>query len=73
VLTVRQAERLTPVGGQDPDGWQHLRLRMEWPNEVPARLLALGDRAEVFDPPEVQQEMLTLARQVAQRYAAATD
>jgi len=73
LLTIRQAERLSPVGGQDPDGWQHLRLRMEWPNEVPARLLALGDRAEVLDPPDVQREMLRLAQQVAQRYAAADD
>ena len=38
---MREAERLTPPEG-DPDGWQTLRLRMDWPDEVPARLVALG-------------------------------
>ena len=68
LATVRSAERLMPPGGSDPEGWQHLRLRMEWPSEVPARLLALGDQAEVLGPSDVRHELLALARQAEQRY-----
>jgi predicted DNA-binding transcriptional regulator YafY len=71
VRTVRQAKRLTPAGGPDRDGWLHLRLHMEWPPEVPARLLALGDHAEVLHPPEVRQRMLALAHEAARLYASA--
>jgi predicted DNA-binding transcriptional regulator YafY len=71
VLTVRQAERLTPPDGQDPDGWLHLRLRMEWPPEVPARLLGLGDHAEVLAPPQVRRQMLELAHAAQLRYRPA--
>ena len=27
---------------EDPDGWRHLRLRLDWPEEVPGRLLGRG-------------------------------
>src|SRR6476646_1292617 len=67
---VREAELITPHE-QDPAGWQVLRLRMEWPSEVPARLLALGDSAEVLEPAEVRAKVATLAGRLAARYAAA--
>ena len=66
---VRDAERITPPE-PDPDGWQVLRLRMEWPPEVPARVLALGDSAEVLEPAEVRAKVATLAERLAGRYAA---
>jgi len=66
--TLRTAERLTPPEG-DPDGWQVLRLRMDWPEEVPTRLLALGPLAEVLEPEEVRVQVATLAQQLAARYA----
>jgi predicted DNA-binding transcriptional regulator YafY len=68
---LREAEKLTPPGGEDPDGWHHLRLEMDWPMEVPARVLALADHAEVLEPAEVREEVLALAGRVAQRYATA--
>ena len=65
---VRQAERLTPPEG-DPDGWEVLRLRMDWPLEVPARLVALGADAELLEPAEMRLRIAEIARQVAARYA----
>jgi predicted DNA-binding transcriptional regulator YafY len=63
----RAAERLTPPEA-DPDGWRLLRIRLEWPEEVPARLLALGGRAEVLEPLEVRAQVADLARRLARQY-----
>ena len=65
---VREAERLTPPES-DPDGWTTLRLRMDWPSEVPARLVALGADAEVLEPVEMRSQIAAIARRVADRYA----
>jgi predicted DNA-binding transcriptional regulator YafY len=46
----------------DGDGWQRLRLRATWPEEVPGRLLAMGDGVEVLEPPAVREQMVELAR-----------
>ena len=67
--TVREAEVINSPE-PDPDGWQVMRLRMEWPSEVPARVLALGDLAEVLEPAEVRAKVATLAERLAGRYAA---
>ena len=52
----------------DPDGWQHMRLRLPWPEEAASRILRLGPDAEVLDPPEVRDEIVSLARRVLERY-----
>jgi predicted DNA-binding transcriptional regulator YafY len=67
-VAVREAERLTPREA-DPDGWQLLRLHMEWPREAPARLVALGPDAEVLEPVELRAQVAAIAAQVAQRYS----
>jgi predicted DNA-binding transcriptional regulator YafY len=64
---VRNAERI-PV--DDPDGWVHLRLAADWPEEVPGRLIGLGSRAEILDPPEVRERAITLARRMLERHSA---
>jgi predicted DNA-binding transcriptional regulator YafY len=64
------AERL-PVS--DPDGWLHLRLRMDWPHEVAQRLLALGDAAEVLEPAELRDAIAAGARAILARYGASTE
>jgi predicted DNA-binding transcriptional regulator YafY len=66
---VRAAETITPPAA-DPSGWQHLRLRVEWPREAAARLLALGASAEVLEPSELRAEIAGLARQALERYQA---
>ncbi|HYH92084.1 MAG TPA: YafY family protein [Candidatus Saccharimonadales bacterium] len=67
---VRQAERLVV---DDPDGWLHLRLRMQWPEDVHGQLLAVGSSLEVLEPPEIRARVEATARRVIARYASATD
>ena len=64
---VRNAERI-PV--EDPDGWVHLRLAADWPEEVPGRLIGLGSRAEILEPPEVRDRAIVLARRMLERHGA---
>ena len=49
--TIDRAERLAV---DDPDGWRHLRLKVDWPSEAAAVLLSVGEGLEVLDPPEVR-------------------
>jgi predicted DNA-binding transcriptional regulator YafY len=65
---VQAAERLESV---DAQGWIHLRLRLDWPSEVPGKLLALGAHLEVLEPAEVREQMVVLARQVVAAYQGA--
>ncbi len=67
--TVRAAEQVNPPDS-DPAGWTTLRLRIDWPAEIPARMLALGASAEVLEPPELRSQVGGLARRVAQQYPA---
>ena len=62
---VRQAET---IAAEDPDGWVHLRVTADWPEEVPARLIGLGGRAEILDPPEVRDRAIILARRMLERH-----
>jgi predicted DNA-binding transcriptional regulator YafY len=64
--SVQAAERLDEP---DPDGWVHLRLRLDWPGEVPGRLLAVGADLEVLGPEDVRRRVVRVAREVADRYA----
>ncbi|MGH2380762.1 MAG: helix-turn-helix transcriptional regulator, partial [Candidatus Limnocylindria bacterium] len=64
---VRDAETIRV---DDPDGWVHLRVAAEWPDEVPGRLIGLGGRAEILDPPEIRERAITLARRMLARHRA---
>jgi predicted DNA-binding transcriptional regulator YafY len=64
---VRAAETIPAT---DPEGWVHLRVTADWPDEVPGRLIALGSRAEILDPPEVRDRAITLARRMLERHGA---
>jgi predicted DNA-binding transcriptional regulator YafY len=52
----------------DPDGWTHVRVRMEWPEEAASRLLMLGANVEVLEPVEVRERVAAVAATVAERY-----
>jgi predicted DNA-binding transcriptional regulator YafY len=52
----------------DPDGWQHLRLAVDWPHEAPARLMAAGAQLEVLEPTAVRDRMRALAMDALARY-----
>jgi predicted DNA-binding transcriptional regulator YafY len=62
---VRGSERL----GEDADGWRRLRLAIDWPDEVPARLAALGDAVEVLEPSELRARVRETARRSLARHA----
>jgi predicted DNA-binding transcriptional regulator YafY len=57
---VGDAERLPVV--DDPEGWTHMRLRMEWPNDAAARLAGMGPEMELLEPVELRDQILDLAR-----------
>jgi hypothetical protein len=66
---VDRAERLDV---DDPDGWQHLRIRLNWPEDVHGQLLAVGSSLEVLEPPDVRARVQATATRVAARYADTT-
>jgi predicted DNA-binding transcriptional regulator YafY len=65
---VADAERL---GDPDPGGWQTLRLRLDWPNEVPGHVLSLGRDVEVLEPAETRARVMALAHDIVERYTPA--
>ena len=65
---LRQAEKLPDDGA---DGWYRLRIAMDWPEEVPGRLLALGGAVQILEPAEVRDRALELARHVIERHPPA--
>lgn len=54
----------------DPEGWTHLRIEIDWPDEAANRLVGLGGVAEVLEPAAVRQEVAELARASLARNAA---
>ena len=53
-----EAERLEML---DPEGWVHLRLHVEWPDEVAHAMLRLGSGVEVLEPLEVREQVVATA------------
>src|SRR5256714_514681 len=62
---IAEAERLPHSDG---DGWLRLRLRLDWPDEVPGQLLALGSDVEILEPAETRARVVELARDIVNRY-----
>jgi predicted DNA-binding transcriptional regulator YafY len=52
----------------DPDGWQRVRVSLEWPAEAHYRLMRLGSRAEVLAPDDLRQRVADEARSLVERY-----
>jgi predicted DNA-binding transcriptional regulator YafY len=57
------------IGEPDDDGWVRLRLRVDWPDEVPRTLLGMGPDLEVVEPADVREKIAELARDVMGRYS----
>lgn len=72
LLGQRAVRAATELEADGSGGWRTLRLRVDWPEEVPGRLLALGDRGEVLDPPEIRDRVISLAEQVVARHRSVT-
>ena len=63
-----EAERLEVL---DPEGWVHLRLRVEWPDEVGHAMLRLGSGVEVLEPLDVREQVVATAQRILDRYGEA--
>jgi predicted DNA-binding transcriptional regulator YafY len=50
-------------------GWLRVRLLLDWPDEVPGRLLAMGADLEVLEPPEIRRRTDEMARSISAVYA----
>jgi hypothetical protein len=61
---VRDAEALDEA----EEGWRRLRLTVDWPDEVPGRMLALGGAVEIIDPPEIRERAIATARDLIARH-----
>lgn len=66
IRAVRASEEIE----EPEEEWRRLRLWIDWPDEVPGRLLALGDRVEVLEPGEVRERVVELASGVMARHGA---
>src|SRR5258706_8893600 len=62
VIGDRPYESLERLGGADPDGWVHVRLKLDWPNEVVSQILAVGPDCELRQPIELRQRVAGQAR-----------
>ena len=56
------------LGQQDPEGWLHLRLRLDWPEDAPLTMLGAGRWVEVLSPPEIRSAVAATALAIAERY-----
>ncbi len=66
----RAMERAERLDIDDPEGWQHLVLHLDWPDEAPEILLGMGADLEVLEPAAVRERIVTVASDVAHRYGA---
>lgn len=65
---VDEAERLP--NGDDPDGWLHLRMSVDWPQDAAARLVGMGSGVEVIGPANLRTQVVDLARGSLARHGA---
>jgi predicted DNA-binding transcriptional regulator YafY len=56
------------VDRADAEGWQTMRLRLDWPDDVHSQLLRMGAEIEVLEPADVRERMIGFARAVLARY-----
>ncbi len=70
ILGSRDAGSVVELDEPDPEGWPHLRVRLEWPLEAHEQLLRLGSDVEVLAPAELRERVVRAARAVLERYRA---
>ena len=61
---VRDAQELDEA----EEGWRRLRLTVDWPEEVPGRMVALGGAVEIVDPPEIRERATAMSRDFIARH-----
>ena len=71
VVGSQVVDAATRIDEPDPEGWIRFRVRLDWPDEVPAQLLSVGSNIEVLDPPEIRDGLIRIARWIVERYEPA--
>ena len=66
----RAVERAERLDAPDAEGWLRLRLRLDWPDEVPGHLLGVGAGVEVLEPVEMRGRIARRAAAVLEVYGA---
>lgn len=69
-VTTGQRSRDAEAPVPDGDGWVLLDLVFRAPGGAAGSLLGFGDAVEVLDPPEVREQLLSIARAALSVYAA---
>jgi predicted DNA-binding transcriptional regulator YafY len=70
VLGEATIARAEDVVADDPEGWRHIRVSLEWPRRARFRLLGLGSAAEVIEPLDLREAVVREARSVIERAEA---
>ncbi|MBA2719812.1 MAG: YafY family transcriptional regulator [Chloroflexi bacterium] len=68
VITDKPFDTLERLDRPDPDGWLHVRVTLDWPNEVVSQILAVGPDCELLEPAELRDLIAAQARRVAGHY-----
>ncbi|MEO5940529.1 MAG: WYL domain-containing protein, partial [Candidatus Limnocylindrales bacterium] len=68
VIGDRPFETLERLDEPDPDGWQRIRLWLDWPTEAVSQVLAVGPDCELLEPHELRDRIAAQARKVAAQY-----
>ena len=71
VIGDRPFDTIERLEEPDPDGWQRVRLKLDWPNEVVSQILAVGSECELLEPVELRERIAAQARRVASHYESA--
>jgi predicted DNA-binding transcriptional regulator YafY len=71
VIGTRPFETMERLDADDPDGWLHIRVKLDWPNEATTQILAVGPGCELLGPEPMRERIAEEARRLAARYAEA--
>jgi predicted DNA-binding transcriptional regulator YafY len=72
VISERPYDTIERLDEADPDGWQRIRVSLDWPNEVVEQILAVGPECELLEPVELREQVAAEAARIAAHYGAAT-
>jgi len=71
VIGTRPFETMERLDADDADGWLHVRVKLDWPNEATTQILAVGPGCELIGPEPLRERIAEEARRLAARYAQA--
>jgi predicted DNA-binding transcriptional regulator YafY len=68
VITERPFATMERLDEADPDGWLHVRIKLDWPNEATTQILAVGPGCELLEPAHLRTRIGEEARRLAATY-----